>query len=249
MMRRIILIMVLTLSNAALFAQETDPAKKKKDWSKVNLSNRPKDHLMFQAGYLQWTQAPDSFAIKGLSRSANVYFSFDFIFKTDPRFSIGLGAGIGTDQVSFDKAAGRNLDIKNPTAFRYPKHAGRDTANRYRNVKLTTTYLEAPVELRFTTNPENPNKSFKIALGMKVGTLIGATHKTRFDTDGNGNQEYNMKIKDKKHFNNIRLAPIVRIAFGNIGLFAQYQLNDFIRQGQGPSQIKPLTIGLTLSGL
>jgi hypothetical protein len=249
MIRRMTMLLVFTVAAAVLFAQEPEPAKKKKDWSKVNLSNRPKDHLMFQAGYLQWMQAPDSITTKGLSRSINLYFSFDFIFKTNPCFSIGLGAGIGTDQVSFDKASGRNLDIKNPTAFRYSKHSGADTANRYRGVKLTTSYLEAPVELRFTSNPENPNKSFKIAVGMKVGTLVGATHKTRFDIDGNGNPQYNMKIKDKKHFNNIRLAPTFRIGYGNIGLFAQYQLNDFIREGQGPNQIKPFTVGLTLSGL
>jgi hypothetical protein len=246
-MKKCFLLLGLMLAFATGFAQ--DSAKKKKDWTKVNLGNRPKDHLMFQLGYLNWVNAPDSIATKGLSRSFNIYFSFDFPFKTDPRWSVGLGVGFGTDHMFFDKGAGRDLNIINNTAFRFSRNTGVDTANRYKSIKLQTAYLEAPVELRFMTKPETPNKSLKFAIGVKVGTMLSAVDKTRFERDGAGNVQYNRKEKDRKHFNGLRIAPTARIGYGNIGIFAQYQLNDFIKEGQGPNLIRPFTVGFMLTGL
>ncbi|MBY0476219.1 MAG: outer membrane beta-barrel protein [Chitinophagaceae bacterium] len=249
-MKKAILFLFFAATGLSLIAQETETGKKKKkDWSKVNLGNRPKDHLMLQIGYLQWLNKPDSIATKGFARSVNAYFSFDFPFKVDPRFSVGLGAGVGADNMFFDKGAKRNLNIINGTAFTFAKHSGRDTANQYKSMKLATVYLEAPVELRFMVDPEHPNKSLKFALGMKVGTIISATDKTKFNADGNGNSAYVLKEKDRKHFNNLRLAATARIGMGNFAIFGQYQLNDFIKEGQGPNQIRPLTFGITLTGL
>ena len=247
-MKKLILFTLILATGFSLSAQETEK-KKKKDWSKVNLGNRPKDHLIFQIGYLTWLQKPDSIATKGLARSVNAYFSFDFPFKTDPRFSVGLGAGVGADNMYFDKNAGRNLNIINSNSFQFAPHQGKDTANKYKSMKLATVYLEAPVELRFMVDPTQPNKSLKFALGVKVGTLISANDKTRFTSDANGNTLYTLKEKDKKHFNTLRLAATARIGMGNFAIFGQYQLNDFIKEGQGPKQIRHVTGGLTLTGL
>lgn len=247
-MKKAILFLLLVTTGVTLVAQETEK-KKKKDWSKVNLNNRPKDHLMLQGGYLMWMNRPDTIATKGFARSVNVYFMFDFPFKVDPRFSVGLGAGVGTDNMYFDKNAGRNLNIINNTSFSFAKNTGKDTINKYKTIKLSTVYLEAPVEIRFMVDPEHPNKSLKFALGMKVGTMISAVDKTKFSSDVNGYTSYTLKEKSRKHFNNLRLAAVARIGFGNFGLFAQYQLNDFVKEGQGPNQIRPFTAGITLTGL
>ncbi|MFY7840559.1 MAG: outer membrane beta-barrel protein [Lacibacter sp.] len=247
-MKKLSLFLLLAVTVVSLQAQETEK-KKKKDWSKVNLGNRPKDHLMLQVGYLNWLQKPDSIATAGLARTVNAYFSFDFPFKTDPRFSVGLGAGVGADNMFFDRNAGRNLNIINSNGVTFAKNTGRDTAIRYKSMKLATVYLEAPVEIRYMVDPVNPNKSLKFALGMKVGTMISATDKTRFTQDAAGNTAYTLKEKDRKNFNNLRLAATARVGYGNFGVFAQYQLNDMIKEGQGPNQIRPFTVGITLTGL
>lgn len=247
-MKKSFLVLSLFFLSIAVFAQQTEMPKKK-DWSKINISNRPKDHLMFQVGYLKWMQTPDSIATKGIARSLNFYFMFDFVFKTDPRWSVGIGAGAGTDHMFFDKGAKRDLNIINNTGVRFSKNTGADSANTYKKIKLQTAYLEAPIELRFMLNPENPNKSWKFALGVKVGTMLTAVDKTKFERDGAGNVSYTRKEKDKKHFNSLRLAPTARIGYGNLGLFTQYQLNDFIKEGQGPNLIRPFTIGLVITGL
>ena len=129
------------------------------------------------------------------------------------------------------------------------KNTGADSAIKYKRMKLHTAYLEAPVELRFMHKPEQPNKSFKIALGVKVGTMLTAVEKTRYDRDASGNGGYNMKIKDRRNFNAFRMAATARIGYGIFGAYAQYQLNDFIREGRGPNDIRPFQVGLTISGL
>lgn len=243
------LLVLLSLTTAALAQKKKTEPKEKKDWSQVNLGNRPKDHLMFQVGTVMWMQQPDTFATKGLARTFNFAFSFDFPFKTDPRFSVGLGVGVGSDHMFFDRNAGRELSINNPNGVRFARNTGADSVIAYRSQKLHTAYLEAPVELRFMTKPETPNKSLKFALGLKVGTMVTAVDKARYTRDAEGNTTYNSKIKDRKHFNTLRLAATARVAMGNFGLFAQYQINDFIREGQGPNQIRPFSFGLTISGL
>jgi len=247
-MKKIALFMLLAVTVVSSQAQETEK-KKKKDWSKVNISNRPKDHLMFQVGSLSWSQKPDSITTKGFSRSMNFYFMFDFPFKTDPRFSVGMGVGFGSDNMMFDKSAGRDLNIIKSTGITFNKNTGKDSTIRYRSIKLQTAYLEAPVELRFMNNPADPGKSWKFAIGVKVGTMISAVDKTRYQVDANGNTAYTSKEKDKKNFNGLRLAASARIGYGNFALFGQYQVNDFIKEGRGPSQVHPLTIGLTVTGL
>ena len=52
-----------------------------------------------------------------------------------------------------------------------------EDTNHFKKYKLLTSYLEAPIELRYTADPLRPKKSFKAALGVKVGTLLAASTK------------------------------------------------------------------------
>ena len=230
-----------------LFAQDSTIAKpKKKDWSKVNLSNRPNDHFMLQLGYNGWSGMPDTINTKGIPRSFNMYFMFDFPFKTSPRFSVGLGVGLGTDNFYLDKMtvdiAGRS---GNTLAFRNVS----DT-NYFKKYKVATTYLEIPVELRFAADPENTNKSWKVAVGGKVGTMLSAMTKGRILLSHNGGtiNSYTEKIKSKRFLNSTRLAVTGRISKGIFGIFGSYQINQFVKDGAGPD-IRPFQIGFSISGL
>src|ERR1051325_8557763 len=119
-MKKLFTLFLALLSAYTIFAQDstkpvtttpapvTTPTRTKKDWSKINLSNRPNDHFMIQLGYNGWAQRPDTIHTKGFSRSFNIYFMYDFPFKTSPRWSVGLGVGAGSDNVFFDKT---DIDI------------------------------------------------------------------------------------------------------------------------------------------
>ena len=229
-----------------LFAQDSTIAKpKKKDWSKVNLSNRPNDHFMLQLGYNGWQGMPDTINTKGIPRSFNMYFMFDFPFKTSPRFSVGLGLGLATDNFYLNKTtvdiAGRS---SSSLAFKSVDSA------YFKKYKLATTYLEIPVELRFAADPENTNKSWKVAVGGKVGTMLSAMTKgkTLLSKNGGTINNYTEKIKSKRYFNSTRLSVTGRISKGIFGIYGTYQVNNFVKDGAGPD-IRPFQIGISISGL
>ena len=86
-----------------LFVQAQTPTVKAKDWSKIDLTGRAADHLVFQFGTDMWTGTPDSVNTgNGFSRHFNIYFMYDRPFKSDPHYSAAFGAGIGTSNVFFD---------------------------------------------------------------------------------------------------------------------------------------------------
>src|SRR5258706_2720305 len=80
-------------------------AQTKTDKTKINLSDRAADHFMIQVSSDHWANLPDSINShqKGFSRGLNIYFMIDKPFKTNPRFSIAFGLGIGSSNIFFDK--------------------------------------------------------------------------------------------------------------------------------------------------
>lgn len=210
-----------------------------------NLSNRASDHFLLQIGYTNWSGTPDSINVKGFSRSLNAYFMFDFPFKSTPKISAAAGLGIGSDHIFFDKnVANVKGQTKTLRFLRTP-----DTTF-FKKSKLVTTYLEAPIELRYTANPENYNNSFKMALGVKVGYLIkaGTRSRTLRSDKVSSINDYRVKESDKRYFNSTRIIGTARIGYGPFSIYGSYQFTNLLKDAVGP-QLHPFTIGLTISGL
>lgn len=225
----------------------TTPVKKeKKDWSKIDLGKRANDHFMFQLGYDNWAATPDSIHISGFNRSANFYFMFDFPFKTDPRFSIGAGLGIGSSNIFFHQQQVMVAAQGNQT-LAFPDESG---SNHFKKFKLVTTYLEVPLELRFALDPENTNKSWKFAVGAKAGLMLSAytKGKTWQNSAGQTIGNFTEKESSKQYFNSTKLAFTGRISKGVVGVFGQFQVNSLIKTSAGPS-VFPFSFGIVLSGL
>lgn len=218
----------------------------KKSRRKIDLSNRSNDHLMLQYGFDSWMGTNDSINPKGFSRFFNFYLMLDKPFRNNPRFSVGLGVGIGSDNIFFKNTY---VDVKS-TGPKLP-FTKVDSVEHFKKFKLTTMFLEAPVELRFSSDPEHNGRSFKIALGAKVGTLLKAytKGKTLQDKNGNAINSYIEKQYDKRFFNSTRLSATARIGYGIFSLYGSYQLTSLLKDGAGPSEIKPYSIGICLSGL
>jgi hypothetical protein len=238
-MRSILIALVFLMVGNVVIGQTEE--KKKKDWTKVDLSRRSADHLLIQIGMYDWASAPDSITTKGVGRTFNMYVLFDFPFKTNPKISVAIGPGVGTDNIYFDKMS---IDLKNRTRAEF----NRDTVVQYKKYKLAVGFVELPVELRYSGNPENMNRGFKFAIGAKLGTMLDAKTKAKVDLDADGFEGYVEKVKDKKFFNSTRLAATARIGYGHFTVFGTYTFTEFFKEFQGPS-VKPWSLGITLSGL
>ena len=158
---------------------------------------------------------------------------------------MAIGAGVGTDNIYFDKTYVGIKDITPTLQF----HDLSDTTH-FKKSKLATTYLEAPLELRFNSRPDNPNKGVKVALGVKAGLLVNAhiKQKTQQTSSGATINDYIEKETSKRFFNTSRFAGTARIGYGVFSVFGTYQINSLFKEGVGPD-VRPWTIGLTLSGL
>ena len=203
------------------------------------------DHFMIQLGHTSWQGKPDSINTSGFPRSFNLYFMLAFPFKTNPHWSVAIGPGIATDNIFFENTYVGIKDATSTLAFKNVK----DTAH-FKKYKLTTAFLEAPVELRYSTKPDDDKHSVKIAIGAKVATLLSAAvkGKTLLDKNGNTLNTYTSKEKSKRFFNTNRLSVTGRLGYGHLSLFTSYSITPVFKEGTAPD-VRPLTIGLTLSGL
>jgi hypothetical protein len=247
-MKKLLGMAVLVVISHAVFAQSdtSKDGKPKVTYASLNLKNRPNDHFMIEFSYDNWLGKTDSMNTSGFSRGFAFYFMYDFPFKTDPHWSIGAGIGIGASNIFFDKTEVMVADAGNQT-LAFPSTAGSDHFKKY---KLVTTNLEVPLEVRYVFNPENTNKSWKIAVGFKPGILLSAYTKGKdlYTAAGQLENSFIQKQSSKEFFTPARVAGSIRVNYGFIGVFGQLQLTPLLKNGAGPS-IEPYSIGLVLSGL
>jgi hypothetical protein len=245
-------VLSLLLVCATAFGQQKDSAqvsKKELYIKKFDFKNRANDHFMIQFGYDGWVSKPDSVNVTGFSRHFNAYVFYDKPFKSDPRWSAAIGAGVGSSNIFFDKMIVRLAanSLQQQVVFRDVS----DTTH-FKKYKLTNVWLEAPVELRYVANPLNTNKSLKIAIGAKVGLMVAGYTKGKDLRNSAGqsiySDKYILKEKDRSFFNSTRLAATFRVAYGVFGIHGAYQILNLFREGSGPT-VRPWSIGLTISGL
>ncbi len=214
---------------------------------KVDFGNRTKDHFMIQYGVDGWSGKPDSVRTGGFSRHFNLYFMLDKPFKNNPKMSLGFGAGIGSSNMFFNKT---NVDIVS-TAAKLPFTLA-DSADHFKKFKVTNIFLEIPAELRYFSNPSNVNKSWKLAIGAKVGTLLKAYSKgknfvNKYDQSLSGTSTIEKEVS-KKFFNGTTIALTGRVGYGIIYLQGSYTITGVLRDGMG-ANMNRYSIGIGISGL
>ncbi|NDF99075.1 MAG: hypothetical protein EB101_09165 [Chitinophagia bacterium] len=239
-MKKIIYLSLTLLLCTTVFGQDNATNKK----PKIDLSGRPNDHLMIQFGYAQWTGVPDTIAMGGFSKTINVYVMMDFPFKNNPKLSVGVGAGLGSDHIMFSKM---NIGLKEG-GNKLPFTNVRDT-NHFKKTKLATNYVEAPIELRYSANPQT-GKGLKVALGIKVGQLVNVHTRSAKLQNRNENliNDYVVKESSSRFINGTRLSGTLRVGVGRFTLFSSYQLTPVLRDGFGPA-VRTLSTGIAISGL
>ncbi len=244
-MKKIVFVVISCLFFSMAFSQETTPSAT--DNNKVNFTSRSGDHFMLQLSSDHWAGMPDSISShqQGFSKGFNAYVMLNKPFKNSPKISLGIGIGISTSNIFFKK-----MEVNVKAVSGLLPFIAEDSADHFKKYKLATSYLQVPLEFRFTSKPNNPNKSFKAAVGIKVGTLVNVHNKgkTLQSPAGTTLNSYLVKENSKHFFNSTDFMATARIGYGIFSLFGSYQLNRLLKDGAGPN-LKLYQIGLTLSGL
>ena len=207
---------------------------------------RPQDHFMVELGYDNWVGSTDSMNIKGFNHSENFYFMYAWPFKSDARFSVAAGVGLSSSNIFFAHQEVLVAAYQNQT-LAFPDEEG---GNHYKKYKLVTTYLEIPVELRFSLDPEHMDHSWKFAVGTKIGLRLSAYTKgtTQVSATGQVLGDVSVKNSSKQFFSTPEFTPTFRVSKGILGFFVQIHANPLIKASAGPS-VFPVSGGIVLSGL
>lgn len=225
-------ILLIGLHSTASAQEESNQAKKA-------YSMPSRDYVMIQIGTEQWTNTPDSIKMTTLGRVFNAYLCYDFpIAKSN--FSFAAGVGMGTSNIYFKNQI-LNISDTTPAIQFLP-----ESTPAYKKYKLTTAYVEAPFELRFFGNKENRNVGFKAAIGLRVGALISSHTKGKYTLN---NKPIIDKVVTKRYIETWRYAATLRLGYGNFSIYGAYNISNLFRVNSGPENIRPVQVGITLSGL
>jgi len=115
----------------------------------------------------------------------------------------------------------------------------------YKRYKFVSTYLSAPFEIRYFSNTNNRNRGFKAALGLEIGTLLGADTKGVKSIDGTLIKD---KVSTKRFLSSWDFSATMRVGWGNFCFFGSYNLTPVFKLNMGPP-ITPASVGFCLVGL
>lgn len=238
-MKKFIGIIALVLSAQTLTIGQTTTKDMRED------KKPSKDFFMLHLSYDGWNQAETDITTK-FNRGIGAYINYDFPLagKEDNKFSFAIGIGVSSSNIYFDKMIPTLKTSSESLSF-----VEKDSTTK--NYKLNTAYLEAPLELRFYSNPFNRNKGFKIAIGAKIGYNVSTALKYKSEVQLTGTDtRYLMTEKEKsmRFTNQWKFAPTFRIGYGNFSVFGSYNVTTLFKEGRGP-EITPFQIGLCISGL
>jgi len=208
---------------------------------KEKLKQAKNDRLMWGIYTDIWQKAPDSLNIKSVNQGGNIQAMVDYHLFGN--FSIGIGIGISSHNLysscwiiperdTTSKLTGKTIFYKIP-----------DTINFKKN-KLSVTYLDLPIELRFRGKN---SESAKVALGFKGGLTINNHTKYKGDEYIYGDRT---TIKEKKYDNsnilNYRYGITGRIGYKWINLNIFYSLTNLFKNNKAP-EMYPVSIGIMIT--
>jgi hypothetical protein len=235
-------ILFLTISTAAL-SQTTDTQPKK--------TGRPDipGTFVLEVGINKMLNPPSNFSLGFWgSRTLNIYYQYDIrILKS--RFAVVPGIGLSLERFKFNNYRTLAYDADDSLKLVLPGELV-PALPTMRKSQLITNYVEIPVELKYSSKPEDPSRTFKASIGGRIGFLYDGFTKIKFED----NNEI-IKQKDKQDWNltKFRYGVFAKIGIGNFSVFTNYNLSNLFEEGKGPGQqgtvqdFNTMTVGISLS--
>lgn len=227
----------------ALLANGGPDAKEAQDTARYKTAASPDfpGSLQVSLGFNFLQDAPEQMDLGFWgSKSVSIYYLYS-IRLGDSRFSFNPGFGVGLEKYSFDN----DVSLSNVPDSAQIQIMPIDGLGEIKKSKLAANYIDIPLELRFHLNKDNFKKSFKIAVGGKIGMRFSSHTKIKFEEDSE-----NKIIKDKESFdlNRFRYGVHGRIGIGGFSLFYYQELSELFKDGKGPeaTSATPFKAGLAL---
>ena len=246
MIRSTFFVFLLVLTLPAV-AQVSEPNAESATPASQNGQPNIPGTFVLEFGLNNALDAPDRFdlALWG-SRTVNIYYTYELQIGQS-KFSIVPGIGLSLERFKFKNGATLGYDADDSLKLLLPAET---ELTGERKSQLITNYVDVPLELRFTSNPDDPNRAFKAAIGGRVGYMYDAFTKMKYKQGGETKQ-----LKDKQNFdlNRFRYGVYGKLGFGNFSVFGYYNLTPLFEEGEGPyeknnvTDFQTVTVGISLS--
>ena len=240
-MKKISVIISIFFLTVTGFSQEQNDKNVKEIVRDVK--NEKRDRIVVNLNFDNWFHkmpAATGFETKWFSRGLDIYLMYDLVIKKS-QFSLGAGFGYSTSNIFhnaliLDDSTGTTVNVIPSDEF--------DAI--YKKNKISMSYLDIPIELRFRSKPSKKNNSFKLSVGFKAGVKVDAHTKSKVEYSG---EKEIFKAKRFPDIRPFRYGPTFRVGYGNISLTAYYGLSEVFKADRGPSEIVPFSIGISINGL
>ncbi len=221
-MKRFHLILLLLFASLFSFAQEeTDPTF-------TEYEDKVPGTLMVEFGFMYDSEYPPGMELDWFrSRVFNLYYMYDFRLGSSGKVSINPGFGVGTENYAFRGdvfvTKGQDSVLGQVVALDANQVFADENGNQpeVRNSKVNPIYLDIPLELRFRSN--STKKSFRFALGGKIGIRVDSKTKIKYRQNGITNK---VKIKNDLHMEQFRYGVYARVGFGSFNFWVYKSLSN-----------------------
>lgn len=229
--------LVLSLGTLHSYGQDaaSPPARRSKGLPSIPGS------FVLEYTFNQPYDKPDTFDIGFWgSRTLNLYYIYDKRIGQS-KFSVHPGIGFSLERYKLKNNYTLSVatgDTKLVPAS--PSYPG------IRKSMLVTNYIEIPLEIRFSTRPDDPGRSFRVSIGGRVGYLFDSFTKINYKEDSE-----KKKVKDKQNFNlsDLRYGAFLKLGAGNVCLVSYYNFSPLFKKDKGPegTEMANFSIGISLS--
>ena len=221
-----ITLLALLFSSSIALAQEDADARKTLEYPDLP------GHLIIDFGFNFWSGGADTLDLDFWgSKSVGLHYMGNIELGNSP-FSLNAGLGLSLEKYDFQNLV--TITEANGTtevaslADLYPNSG-------FAKTKLAANYLEIPLEIRYRASRNNPQRGFKVSIGVRAGILLNSHTKVKINS---GNESI-VKVKDDFNLNSFRGTAIGRIGFGSFNLFYERSLTQLFKDGNAPEGENP----------
>lgn len=189
------------------------------------------DALILRLGLDNWTNLP-----KGVETNLLGSRGFGLLVmgeKMNAKNRIGAAFGFGLSSHRVDHNAVALTDTDGVGTVLTPLSDSVD----YQKNRFVLNSLDAAFEIRFRGNPDKHQNHFKFSLGFRAGYVVQSHLK--FKDDRVKYKDYS--IEDIQRW---RYGVTARIGFGNFAVDGYYSLAPLFKDGKGPVDMMPYSIGI-----
>jgi len=180
--------------------------------------------------------APEGINFRAINQGAGIYGTYTFPIEKS-NFAFALGAGFTMHNLFSN---GMLMDSSTASYFvPYPDSVLDGRTLKYKNNKISLTYLDFPFELRY----KHPD-GFRFAIGGRLGVKMDAHTKFKGDNPETGDQE-KVKYSDLPNFESWRFGPTLQIGYKWVDVTFFYSVTKVFQSNAGP-QISPMSLGISL---